>query len=234
MTFKTIFSIVAICGTIGGTAYFLGTQNSKNIIIDDTESKKQIAEYQGIINQLQAQVERGEIAPKDQYMLNAIKKYGITNVIALALNGRYECPSAKEQVHDRCDPREEIAIMYNTLNLLKTGKYGDSLEKVIYHRMQNGVYMFSWVPKIQNKDTTSAIFKHSLELAFNVLGGNNEYEKYNYGQQYYCRQSISSCIWHKTSNRLMTLGRLNLNNEEVRSDWIKDSELSYHTFYREK
>jgi len=131
----------------------------------------EIKELQSEIDRLQSEVKSKKLSPRDQYVLNDINKYGINNVIALALNGRYECPSAKEQKIDRCDAREEVTIMFTTLNLAKQDKR--TIEETVYFKHSNGVYMFSWVPKIGgNKDTTSPIFKHSLELAFQVLGGN--------------------------------------------------------------
>lgn len=212
------------------SGYFAYHYGKKSVNLIDNKSTVQIQELQYEIERLQSEVKSKKLSPRDQYVLNAINKYGINNVIALALNGRYECPSAKEQKVERCDAREEVSIMYSTINLAKAEKH--TIEDTVLYKHKNGVYMFSWVPKIGgNKDTTSPVFKHSLELAFQVLGGNPTLEQYDYGQQFYCRETTSKCAWHKTSSNLVYMGRINLSNQEIKQYFIKDIELSYHTFW---
>jgi hypothetical protein len=232
MKIKTMFTVTCIASSMLASGYF-AYNYGKNSIPSVSKNTVEIKELQSEIDRLQSEVKSKKLSPRDQYVLNAINKYGINNVIALALNGRYECPSAKEQKIDRCDAREEVTIMFTTLNLAKQDKR--TIEETVYFKHSNGVYMFSWVPKIGgNKDTTSPIFKHSLELAFQVLGGNPTLEQYDYGQQFYCRESISKCQWHKTSSNLSYLGRINLSNQEVKTYFIRENELSYHTFWGRK
>ena len=232
MKIKTIFTITCVLSSIIGSGYFAYKIGKENAPVSRQENT-QMHELQNEIDRLQSEVQKNKkLSPRDQYVLNAINKHGISNVIALALNGRYECPSAKEQKVDRCDPREEVTIMFATLNLAKTEKR--TIEETVYYKHSNGVYMFSWVPKIGSKDTTSPIFKHSLELAFQVLGGNPELEQYDYGQQFYCRESKSKCYWHKTSENLSYMGRINLSNQEIKQYFIRENELSYHTFWGRK
>lgn len=232
MKIKTIFTLTCVMSSVIGSGYFAYHYGKESVQVSKRDTV-QIQELQSEIDRLQSEVKSKKLSPRDQYVLNAINKYGINNVIALAMNGRYECPSAKEQKVDRCDPREEVSIMFTTINLAKADKR--TIEETVYYKHQNGVYMFSWVPKIGgNKDTTSPIFKHSLELAFQVLGGNPQLEQYDYGQQFYCRESISSCSWHKTSKNLSYLGRINLSNQEIKQYFIKDTELSFHTFWGRK
>lgn len=233
MKIKTIFTLTCITSSMFASGYFAYNYGKKSVNLINNKSTVQIQELQSEIERLQSEVKSKKLSLRDQYVLNAINKYGINNVIALALNGRYECPSAKEQKVERCDAREEVSIMYSTINLAKAEKR--TIEDTVYYKHQSGVYMFSWVPKIGgNKDTTSPIFKHSLELAFQVLGGNPTLEQYDYGQQFYCRETTSKCAWHKTSLNLVYRGRINLSNQEIKQYFIKDTELSYHTFWGRK
>jgi hypothetical protein len=234
MKIKHIFTgicLIASTATSGYFAYNFGKESAPQQVNNSSEIK----ELQSEVDRLQLEVKSKKLSPRDQYVLNAINKYGINNVIALALNGRYECPSAKEQKVDRCDTREELTIMYSTINFSKSEKM--NIEQAVYHKNKDGTYIYSWVPShIGNKDITSPIFKHSLELAFQVLGGNPTLEQYDYGQQFYCRESKSptACSWHKTSSNLSYLGRINLSNQEIRQHFIRENELSYHTFWGRK
>jgi hypothetical protein len=228
MQVKPIITIACVVSSIIGSAFFAYRYGKESVPINTDHVKNLLKE----IETLQSQVKTKELTPRDKNVLTAINKYGINNVIAMALNGRYECPSSPEQVVDRCDPREEISVMFATLNLAKAEKR--TVEQAVYHKHSNGVYMFSWVPKIGNKDNTSSIFKHSLELAFKVMGGDNEVKQYDYSQEFYCRTSKSPCSWHKTSKNLSYLGRINLSKTETRQDFIREEELSYHTFWRRK
>lgn len=231
MQVKNTVMVLGVIATMCGSAFLAYRHGVESVPVNTDHVENLLKE----IDSLKEQASTKTLTERDKHVLNAINTYGINNVIAMALNGRYECPSSNEQVVDRCDVREEIAVMFATLNLAKAEKR--TVEQTVYHKHSNGVYMFSWIPKIgNNKDVTSNIFKHSLELAFKVMGGDNAVKQYDYSQEFYCRtsKSPSACSWHKTSKNLSYLGRLNLSKIETKQDFIIENELSYHTFWRRK
>lgn len=226
-------SITSVCA-VG--AYFYGL--SGNSFQYPFFEKDNSEEYERRINEMRLRINnmsKDNMSAYDRYLISAIKKYGLDNIVIFAQNGRYECPSGTSSKKLRCDVREEIAVMYATLNLFNSGNYGASLRETIEYKHNSGAYLFSWIPDIDQRDNTSDAYNHSLMLAVNVLGGNPEYEKYNIGQKYYCRHSISPCSWHKSAKAKGTLietGRLVLRDPDDHSDWITSSNLSYHTFYK--
>jgi hypothetical protein len=213
-------------------AYFYGSRTVPKEKNDALEVA--VAEQSQYIRDLERKLQSSSMSENDKYMLNAIKKYGFNDVIWLALNGRYECPSSPFQKVDRCNRIEEIAVMYATINLLKSKNYGVTLESVVKNRMTNGTALFSWTPIIKNPNMSDDIFKHSLELAVNILGGNPEYEQYDFKQMFYCRESISKCSWHKSSPNIVELGLINLSDSEAKELWIKKENVSFHRFYKMK
>ena len=227
--------------TLAPLAYFLGVNKDVKFVSQDEfikthskDSEKTIKEYRNYIDTLEQKLKENKISNSEKETLVAINNYGLTNVLALALNGRYECPSAKEQRSRRCSIREEVAVMFATLNLVKQGHHGKSISEVVYSKQSSGRYTFSWVPKIQNRDITSPIFKHSLNLAISVLGGDSDLAQYDYGQTHYCEQNIAKCSWHKNASTLIELGKLNLSNSEIKEIFVKEDDLSFHTFYKDK
>lgn len=164
-----------------------------------------------------------EAKSDDYYKKQAIINFGENQIEWLALNGRYECPSSIYQNVDKCTIAEEVSVMWATINL--SNSEGKTIEQIVKHRNANGVYMFSWIPKVSTHDKTSEIYKHSLKLAYQVLGGNPKYKKYNLGQEFYCRESKSPCSWHKKSPNLIELGMVTPYEDRP------IQKVSYHKFW---
>ena len=246
MKIKYIFGTLCIFASAGVASYYAGYYKTRykndqiQSIIDNYEHK--IDQYQGHINKQNAVVMelKSSMPEKDAlYLGRAIQRYGHANVVALAMNGLNECPSAPtiaERI--RCHETEEAAVMYAAINLVKLGENGKTLRDVIYSRTgrRGQTYMFSWVPRPSHSDT-SKHFEHSLKIAGHILGGGTDYANADYGQFYYCNDKYkkngkwtSGCNWHRSSNNTRILGRLNFQNGG-NNPFIKDKEMSKHHFF---
>ena len=177
---------------------------------------------------------KGDDNQYNKYVIKATTEYSWNDIISLAHNGLYECPSSEfHSSEHRCDVMEEASVMIAAVNLFKAEPYKTTLGENIYHRLKNGNYLFSWVPKIKEKDTSSRNFDHSMFVAMNVLGGNPEYLKYDVGQTHYCNDSVKTadCSWHK--DNLIELGKMDYRTRFSKL-FIASGETSKHIFYKIK
>lgn len=228
-TFMTM-SVALICA--GSGAYLAHTLKSKS---DINNVKSELMSEKQKANELQRQMP----AKESLHLATAMENYGYKNVVALAMNGLNECPSSEHvKKRIRCSKLEEAAVMYAAINLTKLGQNGKSIHEVVYSKASKNAYMFSWVPD-PSLDDKSEAFNDSLIMAGHILGGGSKYEKADHKQFYYCNNDYTSggvrksgCAnWHFVSPNLVELGRMHININDVRGDFVRDSELSKHHFF---
>lgn len=240
---QTAITFTVVITTMGTTAYFYAKySNLKNVKV---ALESELNNKEGQIAILHGEIQDSDLDRKQQEEFNEFvsrKKYSLADIIAMTANIVNECDFTKYRVRDRCDVKESYTIAYTAMNLLQKsldGKanYGKTLEEVIYHKNpQTGAYLYSWVPKVPvtKELIRSERFNETLKIVYEVLGNSPEIAKYNYGQEYYCREDINPCTWHKSataSGKLVYLGRINLDESEEKQFFITAQ--SFHTFYKE-
>ncbi len=242
---KTFYHSVATCSllaSIGAGSYYFYNNIYKNpqseqITENYSSLERELESSNRELNNLREQLEnQPSLTVQETFMLNALRNYSINDIIWFALNERYECPSSQYSTGLRCSKKEAIAILHVTLNLLKSGNHGKTLYDVITSH-NKGVYLFSWIPKVKIPEMRGKIFEDSLRMAFNVLGGNPDYQM-THNFKFYCRHATSPCSWHKSSPNLIDRGRIYVGDAvTITQDdmfMIEEKYLSFHTFYEQK